>query len=105
MSEPCTVIVHDTLGTWNLAPGMEGCQVSVEDTGASVRTAVVSAPGPQGPPGPAGAEGGLADDFGLSGLADVQISAPGPGDILTFNIETSTWTNAPRSQITDGGNF
>lgn len=87
-------------GNWQL--------VSVTDTGANVRTVVVSAPGPQGPagsPGTGGGDGGIGGGGLLAGLADVSIGTVGNGDLLTYDAASSVWTNAPRSQITDGGNF
>jgi hypothetical protein len=98
-------------GNWQLVSVADPCGVSVTDTGANVRTVVVSAPGPQGPAGAAGSGGGGGNEGGigggglLAGLADVSIGAVGNGDLLTFDAASSVWTNAPRSQITDGGNF
>lgn len=96
-------------GNWQLVSVTDPCGVSVSDTGANVRTVVVSAPGPQGPAGASGSgggnEGGVAAGLILSGLADVSIGNVSNGDLLTFDAASSVWTNAPRSQITDGGNF
>lgn len=49
--------------------------------------------GVQGPPGPA-TIGGLA----------IQITNPTPGDLLALG-NANKWTNVPKTEITDGGNF
>ncbi len=96
-----------SMGNWQLVSVQDPCKVSVQDTGANVRTVIVSAPGPQGPAGTGGSgnEGGIGGGGLLAGLADVSIGPTSNGDLLTYDAGTSTWTNAPRSQITDGGNF
>jgi hypothetical protein len=102
-------MTHLCAGNWQLVSVTDPCGVSVTDTGANVRTVVVSSPGPQGPAGPAGSgtgnEGGIGGGGLLAGLADVSIGGAGNGDLLTYDAASSVWTNAPRSQITDGGNF
>lgn len=82
-------------GNWQL--------VSVVDTGIDAKTVVVTAPGPQGPPGTGGGTGGGAT--ALSQLTDVQVSSIGAGDVLSYDASSSKWKNAPRSEVTDGGNF
>lgn len=86
-------------GNWQLVSVSDPCGVSMQDTGANVRTVIVSAPGPQGPSGVG--SGGLA----LSGLSDVSIGNTSSGDLLSYDAGSSTWKNEPRSQVTDGGNF
>ena len=49
--------------------------------------------GVQGPPGPT-TIGGLA----------IQITNPTPGDLLALG-NANKWTNVPKTEITDGGNF
>ena len=57
--------------------------------------------GDKGDTGDTGAQGapGSLDGFPLN-VANIQ-----DGDILTFSATTSAWTNRPRTEITDGGNF
>ena len=93
-----------SMGNWQLVSVQDPCKVSVQDTGANVRTVIVSAPGPQGPSGTGGGSGG-GGATSLSQLTDVQVSNPGAGDILSYDASTSKWTSAPRSQVTDGGHF
>lgn len=49
--------------------------------------------GIQGPPGPAS----------IGGLA-IALANPAPGDMLTLGADNK-WTNVPKTEITDGGNF
>lgn len=49
--------------------------------------------GVQGPPGPSAIGG-----FGF------ELTNPAPGDMLVLS-GTNKWTNVPKTEITDGGNF
>lgn len=50
----------------------------------------------QGPPGPQGPPGSISG-FPLN------VSSPQNGDTLIY--DTAAWTNRPKSELTDGGNF
>ena len=76
-------------------PGAKGDKGDKGDTGD---TGLKGDKGDTGDTGAQGAPGSL-DGFPLN-VANIQ-----NGDILTFSATTSAWTNRPRTEITDGGNF
>ena len=86
------------------AKGDKGDKGDTGDTGAkgdTGDTGLKGDKGDKGDTGDTGAQGapGSLDGFPLN-VANIQ-----DGDILTFSATTSAWTNRPRTEITDGGNF
>ena len=83
------------------AKGDKGDKGDTGDTGAKGDTGDTGLTGDKGDTGDTGAQGapGSLDGFPLN-VANIQ-----DGDILTFSATTSAWTNRPRTEITDGGNF
>lgn len=79
---------------------LETVQTIVVETegiaGPKGETGATGPPGEQGPPGP------LSN---LNDLADVEVSAPEGGDILTFSSPDNRWTNTNSARLVDGGNF
>ena len=83
-------LVIETVTNTEYVSGVERVEV--------IEIAQQGVPGAKGDTGAQGAPGSL-DGFPLN-VANVQ-----NGDILTFSATTSAWTNRPRTEITDGGNF
>ena len=83
-------LVIETVTNTEYVSGVERVEV--------IEIAQQGVPGAKGDTGAQGAPGSL-DGFPLN-VANIQ-----NGDILTFSATTSAWTNRPRTEITDGGNF
>ena len=83
-------LVIETVTNTEYVSGVERVEV--------IEIAQQGVPGAKGDTGAQGAPGSL-DGFPLN-VANIQ-----NGDIFTFSATTSAWTNRPRTEITDGGNF
>lgn len=49
--------------------------------------------------------GWVSSNITLAGLTDVQIASMSEGDLLSYSPSLSKWINAPKTTVTDGGNF